>query len=815
MTFYTNVSRYGNEIRYRGYTDNGTAITQKYKFKPTLYIANKGDTKSEWKTMDGKEVSPIQFENMREAKDFAQRYEDVVGFQYWGNTNYIHQFITEKFPKEIKFDGSMINVVNLDIEVYSDDGFPEPDEAAHPITAITAKSSKTSVYHVWATKEYDVEKSPHKHLLIQYHKCENEIELLAKFLTWWKADYPDALTGWNIRFFDIPYIVNRITRLTNEKVATSLSPWNMLETKKVSFKNKDMSLIDIVGISQLDYLDLFQKFGYSYGAQESYKLDHIAYVVLGERKLSYEEYGSLRNLYNENHQLYIDYNIKDVEIVDRLEQKMGLISLCFTIAYKGGVNYADTFGTTGIWDSIVYRELNAQKIAIPTRPRGKASETKFAGGWVKDPHVGAHDWVVSFDLNSLYPNIIAQWNMSPETIVDGKGDFTQAANGSQYRKDIEGVMPKIIIDYYAERKATKKQMLTAQSQYQKTPTVEIERQINQLNNRQMAIKILLNSLFGALGNQYYRYFDLRIAEGITKTGQYVIKWCEKTINDELNKLLKTDRDYVIAIDTDSVYVNFAPMIDKFNPPDPVKFLDDICQKHFNPLFEKSLEELFNNCNCRLSRMVMEREVIADRGIWTAKKRYILNVHNSEGVQYAEPKMKIMGIEAIKSSTPEVVRDKFKEVFKLMLSGDRHATQKFIQRFKDEFRLLPPEDAAFPRGVSDLDKWHDRKHIYKKGTPIHVRGSLLYNHYLKAENLDNRYELVKNGEKIKFTYMKMPNPIKENVIAFPDFLPPELKLNKYIDYDMQFTKTFLEPLDPILQAIGWDAEEKVTLEDIFG
>jgi len=818
LSFYTSVDVLGNRVVYRGYTDNGTPVSHRYKFEPTLFLPSKNETG--WHTLEGYNVEPLMFQSPSDMRNWIKDKEGLDGFKYYGCDRAVMQFIQEKFPSEISFNQKHINVVNLDIEVYSDDGFPHAEEALHPITAITCKSSRSQVYHVWGTKEYDVKKSPHKHLIIQYHHCKDEVELLAKFMTWWRKDYPDIITGWNIRFFDMPYIINRITRLAGEEVSSKLSPWNTVRQKQVQFKNKNMDSFMIVGVNQMDYYDLFQKFGYSYGPQESYKLDHISHVVLGEKKLSYEEYGSLRNLYLENHQLYIDYNIKDVELVERIDEKMDLIGLACTLAYKAGVNFTDVFGTTSIWDSIVYRDLTAKRIAVPPmKPRDRLANMHvgFAGGYVKDVKPDMYEWVVSFDLASLYPNIIAQWNMSPETLIQTTkvpDNVSRAANESKYDNSFEGTFPRIVKAYYSERKEVKKQMLDAMKRQQSSNSKEIEREISTAQNKQMAIKILMNSLFGAIGNKWYRYFDLRVAEGITLTGQHVIKWCEKAVNDELNKLLDTDEDYVIAIDTDSVYVNFKPFVDKFQPADPVQFLDKVCQEHFEPMFERSMQQLFDDMNCFENRMVMEREVIADRGIWQAKKRYILNVHNSEGVQYEKPKLKIMGIEAIKSSTPEVARGWMRELFPVLMSGTEEETQAYIRKCKDEFRKLRPDQVAAPRGVTDIDKWVDRQSVYKRGCPIHVRGSILYNNALKSKGLDKRYELIRNGNKMKYTYLRLPNPLKENVISFIDYLPPELGLERYIDYDLQFDKAFLDPVQSILDAIGWKSEPTATLEDFF-
>ena len=827
MSFYTSVVKLGNSILYRGYNEHGNQIQHKYKFQPTFYVPTK-NKKSEWKGLDGTPVEPMQFDDMKSAKDFYDRMKNTDGTKIYGNERFVQQFITDKFPHDITFKKRLVNIVNIDIEVASDDGFPHPDEANDPIISIALKSSKSDVYHVWGLGDYTVDPNGP---LIQYRKCDSEEALLVSFLKFWTSDYPDIITGWNVRFFDMPYIINRIGRLGEFAAAKRLSPWNWLREGSVkALIGGSQNYYEIYGIQIVDYLQTFKKLGYSYGPQESYRLDHIAYVVVGEKKLSYEEHGNLHTLYKNDYQKFIDYNIKDVQLVERIDEKMGLIELVMTMAYKGGVNYQDTMGTTAIWDSIIYRDLNNNKIAPP--PIEEKFKGPYPGGYVKDPHVGSHDWVVSFDLNSLYPNLIVQYNMSPETVLQDnvasgvesylnsdkpatKHNVCVAANGATFTKKFQGVLPRIIIDYSAERKTIKKEMLDAMQSNQRNPSAETEREINRLENRQMAIKILLNSLYGALGNKYFRYFDQRVAEGITTSGQLSIMTAEKAMNKEMNKILKTNKDYVIAIDTDSLYVNFGPLVEKLKPKDPVQTLDTICNDHFTKALNAAYDKLGIQMNAYVNRMVMEREVIADRGIWMAKKRYILNVHNSEGVQYAEPKLKIMGIEAIKSSTPEVCRDKFREIFKMIVTDTEENTQNFIKDFKAHFKSLSPEDVSFPRGVTKLSEFSDRKTIYKKATPIHVRGSLLYNKAIKDNGLEKKHELIQKGEKIKFCYLKMPNMIKENVIAFPQYLPLELKLHMYVDYDMQFNKTFITPLEDIFKAVGWSIEPRFNLEDIFG
>ena len=833
QTFYTHAFRHGKVIKYTGY-ENGDKVSYTIPFRPSLYVTTKKEAK--WHALDGTPVEPIHFGSMSEATEFMKQYKDVPNFDIYGNTNYVAQYINEEFPGNIEWDRSLINVTSLDIECKFGEGFPDPAIADQEVTAITTKNNIDDIYYTFGCGDYDKEKSIMQTHEVRYIKCGNERELLHKFLYHIAKTSPDVLTGWNIEFFDIPYLVNRIAKVNGGNKEKMLSPWRMIDKREVQqpFSTNTRVKYDIKGITCLDYLAIFKKFAFTYGPQESYKLDNIANVVLGEKKLDFGEASDLNELYDNDYQKFIDYNIKDVELIDRMEDKLGLITLCLTMAYKGGVNYDSVLGTVAIWDSLIYRDLHSRNITIPQNE--ESTKGAYPGGYVKEPQVGMHDWVCSFDLNSLYPSIIMQYNMSPETILlddelgvnvesvlDGKVKNTHpntalAVNGTRFDTTKPGVLPQIIQEIYNERVQHKQKQLKAEQELElianKSEQYSLEKRIGIAKNQQLALKILLNSLYGAMGNKWFRYFDMRIAEGITLTGQATIKWAEKHLNNYLNETLETDKDYVVAIDTDSVYVCLDEFVKRYNPKNPINFLDKLCSTALEDALTKCYDELYNTLGGIENKMVMGREVIADRGIWTAKKRYILNVHDNEGVRYTNPHLKIMGIEAIKSSTPAICRQALKDMFKRIIETDEETVQSDIQNFKNVFSKASAEEVSFPRSVQNIRKWIDKETIYKKGTPIHVRGALMHNHLIDDKKLQKKVEKIHGGDKVKFTYLRQPNPSKENVIAFIDYLPRQFKLEDHIDYNLQFEKTFLSAIEPVLTAVGWKSERSITLESFF-
>ena len=829
MSFYTNVNLIGNNLLYIGYED-GQRIQRKFKFSPTLYVVSNQIT--EYKTLDGRYAKPIRFDTVGQARDFKDKYKDVENFEVHGYDRFLYQYISEEFSNEVDYDIKTLKITSLDIEVACENGFPNVRECAEQLLAITVQDYQTRKLKVFATRDYHNTRKD-----VDFIYCDDEKHLLQCFLAYWQTDFPDVLTGWNVELYDVPYICGRLERLFGEKELKMMSPWGMVKSEEIEIKGRTNILYNLMGINVLDYMDLYKKFTYT--NQESYRLDHIAFVELGQKKLDHSEYENFKDFYTKDWQKFIDYNIKDVELVLQLEDKMKLLELAVALAYDAKVNLKDVYYQVRMWDTLIYNFLKERNIVVPPAKRSNKDE-KYAGAYVKEPIPGKYEWVVSFDLNSLYPHLIMQYNISPETLWESRHpsanverllnqtdkidpQFATCANGAQYRKDIHGFLPEMMQKIYDERVQSKKLMLMAKQEYEKAPTKDLEKSISKYNNIQMARKIQLNSAYGAIGNQYFRYYNLRNAEAITLSGQVSIRWIENKVNGYLNKLLNSnEKDYVIASDTDSIYICLDDLVTKVygdkevSQEKVVDFLDKACKEKIEPFIDRSYTELAEYTNAYEQKMFMKRENIAARGIWTAKKRYILNVWDSEGVRYNQPKLKMMGIEAVKSSTPMPCRKAIKDALNIMMTGEQDELIKFIDGFKKEFYSLPPEDIAFPRSVNGLRKFKSDTDVYSKGCPLHVRGSLLYNFYVSQKKLENKYPLIQEGEKIKYIYMKVgrTNYTGENVLSFLNTFPRELGLEECIDHKISFKKSFLDPLQIITNVIGWDTEKKSSLEFLF-
>ena len=831
MRFYTNVFQLGNDLLIRGY-ENGKHFTTREEFYPTFFVPSKKESK--YKTLDGLDVELIRPGTIRDCRDFLEKYENVNGFKVYGNDRFVYQYIAEKYPEEeIKFDINKIKLITIDIEVAAESGFPDVFNCAEELLLVTVQDYNTKQITTFGSRPAQVSQEN-----VKYIYCKDEYALINTFMDWWQNNTPEVVTGWNCELYDIPYLIGRITRLMGEKIAKRFSPWNIVKVKEVQISGRKQLSCEIAGVSIIDYLDLYKK-SPATPNQESYRLDHIAFMELSQNKLDHSEFDTFRDFYTHNWQKFVEYNIVDVELVDRLEDKLKLIDLCFTRAFDAKVNFNDIAYQVRTWDAIIYNYLLKKNIVIPQKERNTKNE-KYAGAYVKEPVPGAYDWVVNFDLNSLYPHLIMQYNISPETLLDNRHpnvtvdkvlkkeltfemykDYSVCANGAMYRKDVRGFLPELMEKMYNERVIFKKKMIEAKKAYEKTPTKELEKEISRCDNIQMAKKIALNSAYGAIGNEYFRYYKLANAEAITLSGQVAIQWIEEKMNSYMNKVLKTEEvDYVIAMDTDSIYINMGPFVDAVfkgrekTTDEVVNFLDKVCNLELEKYIESSYQELADYLNAYDQKMCMKRENIAERGIWTGKKRYILRVWDSEGVRYQEPKLKMMGIEAIKTSTPAPCRKMIKEGINIIMTKGENEVIDFIENSRKQFKSLTPEEIAFPRSISEINKWISKTNMYNKGVPIHVRGSILYNHHTKKNGLDKKYPAIQSGEKIKFVYLKVPNLIQENVFSFIQEFPRELQLEKYVDYETQFNKSFVEPMKIILDAIGWSVEKSVSLESFF-
>ena len=892
--FYTNVRAWGNKMLYRGIRD-GKPVFEQHDYQPRLFVP--AQTQTAWQTLHGEYVEQLEPGSIKEARDFLKQYNGVEGFRIYGNSDWSTQYIADMADgKEIEYDLDGMCVAFIDIEVESEKGFAGVDEANEKINAITVRVKGER--WVFGLGEFKIKNVDSKGNVVKtkHHCYDNEEEMLQDFVEFWAKLRPDIVSGWNVRFFDIPYLVNRLREVLDERQVKRLSPWKQIRTQTINRWNQDFTVYELVGTATLDFYELYKK--YTYENQESWALGHIAWVVLGEKKLSYEEYDGMASFYRENFQKFIEYNVHDVDLVYLMDEKLRLIELHVSLAYLAKINFEEAFSQVRTWDALIYNHLRDKNIVIPQKKSHRKTE-QYAGAYVKEPVIGAHEWVVSFDLNSLYPHLIMQYNISPETMLDEEDipgelfnwfdrdlvdtvlsgnapteklddhDLCMSGNGQFFGRTQRGFLPILMESMYNNRKAAKKIMLAARQK-----VVDIREQIRQSILRQnpkldkhidykdlpkkikapyegmkpvgntdedaklldemreqeavrarfftkeQGLKICLNSAYGALGNQYFRFFDIRQAEAITLGGQLSIRLIENALNKFLNETMGTKGySYVIASDTDSVYIRLDRLVKKVGKEnasneDIVKFLDKACDQILTPFIEKQYVALAKLVNAYEQKMVMGREVIADRGVWTAKKRYILNVHNSEGVQYPEPKLKIMGIETTRSSTPQVVRDELKKAIRVVMQGTNDELIEFVKAFKERFLQYSVEEIAFPRSVNKISTWADASRIYKKSCPIAVKGALIYNRLLKKRKLTRKYRQIHEGEKIKFLHLKVPNHAGDKVISFPNALPVEFEVHEQVDFNAHFQKSFLDPLKTILESVGWTYERDASLEDFF-
>ena len=837
MLFYTDVYKRGDYIYFRGYKD-GKRVSDKIPFQPTFYVRT-GNKDSPYKSLLGEPLEKKVFGSIYESKIFLDRYKEVSNFPIYGNINLAYQFITKVFPDTIQFDMSLMTILTIDIETSTEYGFPDPRQAQEDVLLITIQNYNTKEITSFGCKPYLPKKDN-----VTYIKCDDEMDLLRRFIKFIKSDYPDIITGWNVQLFDIAYLSSRIQRVLGDRALNECSPYSVITSREVPFsRGRTQLAFSWTGIAIIDYLDLYKKF--SFKVQESYKLDNIAKEELNDEKIKHN-YGSFKEFYTKDWDLFVDYNIHDVVLVDSLENKMKLIVLICTMAYDAKCNFLDIHSSVRTWDCILYNHLHKQNIIVHNPPAvDESTDRQIIGAYVKEPTPGRYDWVVSFDATSLYPSIIMSWNMSPETLVDGakflsddeksiqrlidrevkteplvENDYAMTANGQCFRKDKKGVLPELIEFYFGLRQTAKRSMLDAQSKYEKTKDPKYLNEIATLNSKQMAAKILMNSLYGALGNIHFRWYDTRIAEGITMTGQLIIRSVGNKLNEFLNKEVGTkDQSYSFYSDTDSTYITLGALVEKNlkdkSKAEVVDVLDKYCATQIEPTINKACEAFSEYLNTYQSKIKFKREIIADRGIWIAKKRYAVNVYNSEGVSYDPPKLKVLGMEIVRSSTPAPVRKALKEAVNIALTKDEETIKQYVSELEARWHKLNPEEIAFPRGINGLKEYSDSNSIFRKGTPIHVRGALIYNHLVKQAELEKKYQYVQEGDKIKFLYLREPNPLGTHVITFPESLPLEFRIHDYVDYEKMFEKSFLDPLNSLLSCIGWRLKEQATLEGLFG
>ena len=850
--FYTYYKKRGNNILIRYKDKSGKTKSKVFPdYQPTLYIAT--NESSDIKSIYDDNLKPFHFDDIKSASAFLK--DSILPVH--GNSEFDNQFIIELCDGHIpEYNPSHIKVGIFDIEVDVPVGgeFPDATKAIYPINAITIYNSTQEKFFTYFLALDSNFKWDRKYisddLNVELFVFYNEFDLLKSFVEHIKSEDYDILSGWNSETFDIPYIITRCNQILSTSYTKTLSPFKSISSRSFvnSFGKEEFSY-SIDGISQLDYLDVYKKFTMT--NRPNYKLDTIAEIELGIKKVSYSEHKSLSVLYRDDPSKFIDYNIQDVDIIRRLDNKLGMLNLIYSISYYSLSNYNDTLGTVRLWEKLIAKFLyNKGKAPLAKRSGNVGGD--FEGAYVREPVVGKHEWLICYDLNSLYPHCEMQWDIGIDTLVkdvpddllkmvEGKSfddlvngdidlsllnsyDMTMTPNFQFYRKDKKSFMAEIKESLYNERKVYKKKMLDAkkskESARDESEYKSFSNQVSINDCFQLGLKTLLNSGYGALGNDSFLYYNLANAEAVTSSGKLVNIWTSGRLEKFLQNILDTDEIMWVYSDTDSCYITLKEFVKTLKGNKSNDEICDIIDSFGKDIIEPQIVEYCNNLceymNCYEQKMVWAREVISDKAIWIAKKKYVMSVLDNEGVRYKSPNYKVVGLEAIKEgSYPRWARDLLLDCYKIALNQSNDDLIEFLSKARSVFDEMGVSDIAIPTAVNGLDKYSYDDGVFTSGSPKHVKGALAHNYLIDKHEIKN-VEKIKNGNKILYVELKKPNRLGFDVISFdshlPDFLIDIYDVEKCIDRDVVFQKSFLSPLDIFLNAIGWKQEKVV---DLFG
>ena len=835
-------------IRLRTWTEDGKRIDTDVPFSPFLYTesATPADATSIFRT----HLKCRVFKNNMERSKFVK---ETSTSRLFGNMSCEQQFLLEAFKEQVDgkdFSKHPLKIYSFDIETYSPNEFPVPELAKDPVILITIHNNLTDEIFSWGVEK----KYKPKNENVKYYCCRTEFEMFEKFMNFWKIDPPDILVGWNSERFDIPYIINRARGLLGDEFINQLSPVGKLYYKPImdNFGRNTGKWI-IYGLSCLDYMEIYK--AYAKGERESYSLNYIGEYELKEGKLAINA-TNLSNLANEDWENFVDYNIQDVQLLVKLEAKLNYLRIVRLLAYKGCTNFEAALGKIAIVTGAMYLQAYKQGYVIPTFKNEEIRDT-LVGGYVREPERGLKKSIVSYDVNSLYPNTIITLNISAETklgkivigeygvddkltirLVNGKiHELTEkqfkafikkekisvSKAGVLYSQKYKGVCPNLIDTLYTERVEAQKQKLTLEKK--KKLNEEEKATVEYLDTLQYTIKILLNSIYGTFANKYSAFMDIDNASSITKTGQAVAKEGAKILDEFIQKTYGVTSSCVIAGDTDSVYITIQPILDKLELPLAV---DNLITKKVHTIVDEITEVVNSEINSWAgtelnssdSRFVFKREVIADVGTFLQKKRYIIRILDKEGVAVEGGKFKYVGVEIARSTMPKKVKEIVKEVLEnALLTNDIKGTNDIYRHAYDTFISLPLAEVAFRSSIQNYNKYAEGATLdkFNKGTPCHVKASIAFNLLLDKFKLSGKYEKIQSGQKVKYFYTAN-NPYRLDAIAFVTDYPKEFEKVK-IDYEKMFLKIAAPPVERLYEALDWrlpqiGKEVQTDLFDLF-